>query len=264
MLVLLPFQAVMALASDPVAERQRELERTTGIITGRVTDAATGEPLEDVDVSARYLGDGTDAAGVFRIKYVDPGIVELIAWRRDLLPSSQRVKVSAGRTVSVTVKMVRGARACCRLEGEWNITLILDKERGVESPQSGKRVHGTVRFSSAIPDPLPDRRRTRGDPAVDEFGEYTVDLRPFFGTDITKFQTTTIFPGREGADILTEAQGFVYDGNKVHIDFIPRMSHGGISLTGRVSDASIRGTWIKRDYAPIYEGRFIMKRVLRP
>jgi len=261
LLLLLP---VLAPASDPVAARQRELAIRTGIIAGRLTDAVTGEPLEEVDVSAKYLGDSTDAAGAFRIMYLDPGIVKLIAWRRDLVPSSQRVKVSAGRTVSVHLKMVRAPRACCRLEGEWNITLILDKGRAVASGRAGKQVEGTIRFSSAIPDPLPDRRRTRGDPTVDEFGEYRIDLRPFFGAAITKSLTNTVFPGREGADILTEVDGYVYNESQVEIRFIPRMSHGGISLSGRVQGDSIRGSWIKRDFAPRFEGHFVMKRAQRP
>jgi len=254
----------MASASDPVAERQRELARTTGIITGRVTDAVTGEPLENVHVSTEYLGDSTDAAGAFRIMYLDPGIAELTAWRRDLVQSVQPVNVSAGQTVSVHLKMARAPRACCRLEGKWNITLILDKGQAAGSDPAEKRVEGTIRFSSTIPDPLPDRGRTRGDPTVEEFGEYRIDLRPFFGADITKSHSYTVFPGRKGSDLFTEADGYVYNGNQVEIRFIPRLSHGGISLSGQLQGDSIRGDWIKRDYAPSFEGRFVMKRAQRP
>ena len=264
LLVLLLLQPVMASASYPITEREIEFARTRGTIQGRVTDAQTGEPLEDVSVSAQYLGDSTDATGDFQIMFLEPGIVELRAWRRDLVQSSQPVKVSAGQTASVHLKMTRAPRACCRLEGDWNITLILDKGRAVGSVHAGKSVQGTVRFSSAIPDPLPDRRRTRGDSIVDEFGEYRINLHPFFGADITKSQSTSIFPGREGADLLTEADGYVYNGNQVEIVFIPRMSHGGISLSGQLEGDSIRGSWIKRDFAPSFEGSFVMKRAQRP
>jgi Carboxypeptidase regulatory-like domain len=264
LLVLLVLQSVIAQASDPIADRQAELARTTGTIAGKITDAKTGEALEHVSVSAQYLGDVTDASGAFEITDLDPGTVELTAWRRDLAESSQHVHVSAGQTVSVHVKMARAPTACCRLEGEWNITLILEQDRTNASAPAVKQLEGTVRFSPSIPDPLQERRRTRGDATVEEFGEYTIDLRPFFGDDIARSGITTVFPGREGADLLREADGYVYNGNQVEIYFIPRLSHGGISLNGQIDGDSIHGTWLKREYAPIFGGRFLMKRAQRP
>jgi len=38
------------------------------------------------------------------------------------------------------------------------------------------------------------------------------------------------------------------------------MSHGGISLTGKINGGKIRGEWIKRDYAPTISGTFFMRR----
>ena len=226
LLVPLVLQSVMALASDSIADRQAELARTTGTITGKITDAKTGEPLEDVVVSAQYLGDSTDASGTFRIMYLDPGVVEVTAWRRDLAESSQHIQVSAGQMVWVHLKMARAHRACCRLEGKWNITLILDQGRTDASVPAAKHLEGTVQFSPSISDPLPERRRTQGDATVDELGEYKIDLRPFFGDDITRSLTNTVFPRRKGADLLTEAEGYVYNGSQVEIRFRIVGQHG--------------------------------------
>jgi hypothetical protein len=111
---------------------------------------------------------------------------------------------------------------------------------------------------------LLDRRRTRGDPTVDEFGEYRIDLRPFFGPDFAGSASYTVFEGREGADLLTEAEGHVYNDRQVEINFIPRLSHGGLSLGGVIRGDSIRGTWFKREYGSRFEGSFVMKRARSP
>lgn len=96
---------------------------------------------------------------------------------------------------------------------------------------------------------------------LDEFGEYDIDLQPFFGDNIAgEVASTTVFGGRPGANILTEADGYVHHGNQVVISLIPRMSHGGLSLEGTIERDKIRGSWLKRDYAPTESGRFIMVR----
>jgi len=136
------------------------------------------------------------------------------------------------------------------------------RESGQLSAAHGTEVVGAITFSPDAPDPFPEARR-RGpssDPTLDEFGTYDIDLRPILGEDITRATSNTVFPGRPGSDILKEAEGFVHHRNKVDINLIPRMSHGGISLTGMIDGDEVRGEWIKRDYAPSVSGTFLMRR----
>src|SRR2546426_12358096 len=88
-------------------QRREMLDRTTGTIVGTVREAGTNQPLEGVSVSAQYLGDQTDATGRFRIRYINPGEAEVTAWRRDLIETSQRVRVHAARETAINLSIER-------------------------------------------------------------------------------------------------------------------------------------------------------------
>ncbi len=167
----------------------------------------------------------------------------------------------AARETAIDLSIARSRPPCCRLAGTWSVRLVL-RESGQLSAAHGTEVVGAITFSPDAPDPFPEARR-RGpssDPTLDEFGTYDIDLRPILGEDITRATSNTVFPGRPGSDILKEAEGFVHHRNKVDINLIPRMSHGGISLTGMIDGDEVRGEWIKRDYAPSVSGTFLMRR----
>jgi hypothetical protein len=244
-----------------VEQRREMLDRTTGTIIGTVREAGTKQPLEGVFVSAQYLGDRTDENGRFRIYYIKPGDVEVTAWRRDLIETSGRIRVLATREAAIDLSMERSSTACCSLAGTWSVRLVL-REPGQVPARRATEVVGAITFSPDTADPFLEARR-RGpssDPTLDEFGTYDIDLRPILGEDITSATTNTVFPGHSGSDILTEAEGFVHQGNKVEITLIPRMSHGGISLRGVITEDEVRGEWIQRDYAPTISGTFVMRR----
>jgi hypothetical protein len=196
-----------------VEQRREMLDRTTGTIIGTVREAGTKQPLEGVFVSAQYLGDRTDENGRFRIYCIKPGDVEVTAWRRDLIETSGRIRVLATREAAIDLSMERSSTACCSLAGTWSVRLAL-QEPGRVPARRGTEVVGAITFSPDTADPFPEARR-RG-PSSDP----------------------------------TEAEGFVHQGNKVEITLIPRMSHGGISLRGVITDDEVRGEWIKRDFAP--------------
>jgi carboxypeptidase family protein len=242
-------------------QRRAALNRTTGTIVGVVREAGTNQPLDGVFVSAQYLGDQTDADGRFRLHDIKPGEVDVTAWRRDLIQSHGRARVLAAQETAINVTMKRPPPPCCRLAGTWSVRLVLREPGKLPGPR-GTEVVGDITFSPNAPDPFPESRRrgSSSDPTLDEFGKYNIDLRPILGEDITRATTNTTFPGRPGSDILKEAEGFVHQRDQVAIDLIPRMSHGGISLTGTINGDEVRGEWIKRDYAPTISGTFAMQR----
>jgi len=244
-----------------IAQRREMLERTTGTIVGTVRETGTNLPLEGVSVSAQYLGGQTDANGRFRIYYIDPGTVTVTAWRRDLMEASGRVGVVAAQETTMDLSMGRSSPPCCKLSGTWSVRLVLG-EAGRLAARRGTEVVGMMTFSPDTPDPFPEARQRvpSSDPTFDEFGTYDIDLRPILGEDIASATSNTIFPGRDGSDILKEAEAYVHHRDKVEITLIPRMSHGGISLQGIITGDEIRGEWIKRDYAPTISGTFVMRR----
>jgi hypothetical protein len=242
-------------------QRRVVLDRTTGTIVGTVREAGTNQPLEGVFVSARYLGDQTQADGRFRIVYIDPGEVAVTAARRDLIETRKRVRVLATQETAVDLVIERSPPPCCRLAGTWSVRLVLREPGRLPVPR-GTEVAGVISFSADVPDPFPEARQRvpSDDRTLDEFGSYDVDLRSILGEDITRATSNTVFGGRPGSDILTEAEGFVHHRNAVAITLIPRMSHGGLSLTGTINSDEVRGEWIKRDFAPGVAGTFLMRR----
>jgi TonB-linked SusC/RagA family outer membrane protein len=73
-----------------------------GSITGRITDAATGEPVPAAQVSVvgTTIGAGTNSGGQYTIRGVRPGSVELRVLRVGFSERKQTVSVAAGQTVT--------------------------------------------------------------------------------------------------------------------------------------------------------------------
>ncbi len=250
-----------------MAARSDELARTTGAVTGKVVDSVTGLPLKDVHVSAQYLGDSTDEAGMFELTMLKPGAVTVSAFRTDLLGSEQVVNVSIGKVVDTAVfRMEKAPGPCCRLAGEWNIALTMAK--GKPFSPGITRVNGTVDFSvmEKIRTMFGSSKREDGEP-VAEWGRYDVDLRPFFGEDFAAASSSSRMeaPWRPGSDMMTEVSGAFSSGNAVRFQFIPQLSHGGLGFSGVIGkDGVIRGEWVKRDFGPGYSGTFTMTRSSEP
>jgi hypothetical protein len=247
-------------------EERRQFPERTGTIVGVVRDAETGEPLRGVEVYVLYFGDFTNERGEFSISHLDPGRVELTASRRDMVEATVVTNVVAAKEARVDFTMVRTPNPCCTLEGTWFVELVLE-EPGRSPARSGAQAQGTLVFSRETPDPL--RFAGAGppsdDPTLDEFGVYDIDLRPILGPDIPIF-STTIAPGNADSDILTEAGGYVHHTNQLEITLIPRMSHGGLSLTGTISGDQASGRWEERGHrpgVPTVTGRFTMRRTKR-
>ena len=210
-----------------------------GTIVGVARDARTKQPLEGVHVAAQHLGDETDVAGAFRIPLLEPGEVEVTAWRRDLVRAHQRVRVLAARETMVELWIDRSPPACCRLAGLWSIRLRVEKSGRVAVPR-GTEVTGTITFATGTGD-----RARSDDPTLDELGSYDVDLRPILGDDLP----------RKG-----EASGFVFDLDHLEVTFLPRMADVGVLLGGQIAGDEIRGEWLERAFAPSISGTFVMLR----
>ena len=93
------------LAWSAVAHAQ-----TTGALEGRVFEAATGAPLPGVNVALRQAdqvrgGASTDAEGRFRVEGLPAGGYTAQATAVGYAPARQRVRVAAGETTSLTLRL---------------------------------------------------------------------------------------------------------------------------------------------------------------
>ena len=100
-LTLAAFLGTLATASA-VAQTPQQ-----GTITGRVTDAATNQPVSaaQVNVVGTTLGAQASQDGQYTIRGVNPGTVELRALRVGFAESKQTVTVTAGQTVTANFAM---------------------------------------------------------------------------------------------------------------------------------------------------------------
>ena len=88
--------------------------QASGIISGRVYDAVTEEPLSDaaIRVVGQEIGLQTDDAGRFTLRGVRPGIVTLEIRRIGYTPLFKSdVAVSAGKPVVVAIALTLTASA---------------------------------------------------------------------------------------------------------------------------------------------------------
>jgi TonB-linked SusC/RagA family outer membrane protein len=78
-----------------------------GTITGRITDAATGQPVSAAQVAIVGTNVGTQATtdGVYTLRAVNAGTVQLRVLRVGFAEMKQPVTVSAGQTVTANIQM---------------------------------------------------------------------------------------------------------------------------------------------------------------
>ncbi len=80
---------------------------TTGTVSGMVTDADSGDPLEDVRVKIRSVETFTDADGNYKLTGVKEGTSTITAKKTGYFNSSDRVDVNAGEEVTKNIQMTR-------------------------------------------------------------------------------------------------------------------------------------------------------------
>jgi TonB-linked SusC/RagA family outer membrane protein len=89
------------------AAGRADAQAQQGTITGRVTDAATGQPLPltQVNVIGTNLGAQTNTDGRFTVRGVNAGTVELRVLRVGYTEQRRRATVSAGQTATLDLPM---------------------------------------------------------------------------------------------------------------------------------------------------------------
>lgn len=245
---------------DRVFAHQDWLRDSTVPIRGVVRDSA-GLPIPGVGLVAGNLGDMSDTSGSFEIPYQQAGRVLVLASSPGYRPDSTIVVVHPPDTTLIRVTLRRAPPPCCSLVGQWHLVFQLDSSGPGQRP-TARSTSGTIRFS-------PQMRIARpfgtGTPPSDPFvhgmaGVFDVAFSVFWGTPIAPDVSTSVM-GPVTATFANEAYGRIFDNDSVEVDLIPRTSHGGVSLGGRLVGDTMTGTWVQRAYCCGAHGTVTMTRV---
>jgi hypothetical protein len=246
---------------DRIFAHQAAMRDTTGTLVGRVIDSASAAPLGGVLVSAAMLGGITDTTGAFVVPYLAHGVQTVVAERRGYLAKRVEVTITPPDTADLKIRLARAPLARYELEGRWGVELVLDST-GLRQHPTARRLEGELVLSQQFPSPWGLGRDT--DPRVRTIeGRYEVDLSPFWGAQVAPDVSTTVF-GPTGPAFTKEASAATFNDDSISVVFIPRMSHGGIALNGRLVHADTAvGEWFQRAYCCGASGRFRLWRISR-
>ena len=131
------------------------------------------------------------------------------------------------------------------LEGRWRLELYLGTPSAHTSPMAGQ-INGEIAFGN-----------TAWWNPSDRFGRHDLNLQSFFGNSFLRPASVTPF-GAGDTSMVTEVSGSVRR-DSVAIDFMPRIDHGGITMSGRFWGDSAMGTWHRRGTDG--DGRFVLRRL---
>jgi hypothetical protein len=141
------------------------------------------------------------------------------------------------------------------MEGEWTVTLVMDSPTEGKTMPTTREIGGQFVFSPRLP--VLDGEKPPASVAV---GRSQVDLAPFFGGPYAR-DVSTSMSGPVQADYFREMFARRTGGDTVEIIMIPRMSHGGLTLVGRLAGDSAAGYWVQNAFCCGARGRFTMRRV---
>jgi hypothetical protein len=236
---------------------ERRMRAGSPTLTGTVRDAQTGEPMHaNVIPEVGWEFAGPD--GRFTVHYLQPGRQTVRVEQRGFIAETRTVELVPGQTTTLDVSLRRAPPPCCVLDGKWHVRFVLRSRSLVGPEPRDSAVEGLLTFADSVPDPLHDRFPPPTNVRV-ENGLSDVDFTPFFGGRIARDVSTTVM-GATGGNFAREMVGQVFNGDSVEITLIPRISHGGVSMWGRISGGVVTGEWEQRAYAGGATGTFEMRR----
>lgn len=268
------FHAILVVAISACERQSEPSEGSTsttaapeinrGTVVGRVLDDRTSMPMPDfVVLLDDYPLAGSDSAGWYEVsldRFMEPGWHEVNVSAPGYIEERRKAWMSLGTTDTVDLRLRRAPPPVARLRGNWVVVLRFE-EKGALGPAPTRRVaEGSITFADSFPPVWPNRSAIQDTFVTHEIGRYDIDLAPFFGSQIARDVSSTTFGATEGS-FAVEVTGSVFSHDSISIDLVPRISHGGLSLSGRLRGDSIVGRWVQRAYCCGATGSFQMRRV---
>jgi alpha-tubulin suppressor-like RCC1 family protein len=203
----------------------------------------------------------SDGTGLACLRDIDPdtGVVIRVD-RLGFLPDSVTIRLRSGQVATRAFTLRRVERPCCRLDGAWRVHLHIERLNLQQPEPTSRSITGLFVFDRRLPDWTEFRGATVDSVVRYEYGYSALDLAPFFGGPYARDVSTTVFGG--GATLFRELIGMVPAGDSVDMTLIPRMSHGGLSFTGRIAGDTMRGRWTQNAYCCGADGTFTMHRAV--
>jgi hypothetical protein len=233
-----------------------------GTVVGHVLDDRTSSPVPHMTVLLDdYPLSGTDSAGWYQVsldRYMEPGWHQVNVGAPGYIEERRTVWMDHGTFDTVDLRLRRAPLPKARLEGAWTVLLRFERRGALGPPPSKRAVSGIISFADTLP-PVWSNRAPADSFVTNEVGRYDIDLTPFFGSQIAQDVSSTTF-GSTGGSFAIEATGSVFSYDSVTIDLIPRISHGGLSFSGRMVGDSVVGEWVQRAYCCGATGTFMMRR----
>jgi hypothetical protein len=249
------------------SESQRPPRSGDFPVIGHVSDAGSGYPLGDVYLAVdRAPIASTDGNGYYQIipsRWWPRGRHEIWAGRRGYRAFRDSVTFREGSTLELDIRLERAPRPCCRLTGGWSAEFTLDSAGALAPNPSARFVRGSLFFSDTLRSPDPHWPPSDSTLILTTLGQFAVDFSPFFGSAVARDVSTTVVGPTDEA-FFHELTGEVFASDSVEVDFIPRISHGGVSIVGRWIGDSIVGRWEQRAYCCGAYGGVVLRRIRTP
>jgi hypothetical protein len=145
------------------------------------------------------------------------------------------------------------------LGGTWVVDISLDSASPSRPAPRARNIRGRLLFS----DISESAAFGYSSPSNALFGRSTLDFTPLFGDRIAPSISSTVFGPTDSA-FASEVVAEVSASGLVGVQLIPRISHGGATLSGRITGGdSVEGVWEERAYCCGARGHFTMTRVDR-
>ncbi len=143
--------------------------------------------------------------------------------------------------------------------GRWTLEFWMDSAGAIGPRPTARYVRGQIGFDTLHAD---TGTASSGERWTRQYwpGRFAVDLRPFFGRQIGHDVSTTVVTPFDRTS-STEVETDYSKKDSIEVNFIPRVSHGGITANGSFYGDTIVGTWYMRAYCCGATGHFRMTRL---
>ncbi len=142
--------------------------------------------------------------------------------------------------------------------GRWSLELWMDSAGAIGPRPAARYVRGQIGFDTLHAD---TGTASNGRTWTRQYwpGRFAVDLKQFFGAQIGHDVSTTVVAPFDSTS-STEVEADYPIGDSIAVNFVPRVSHGGITASGRIRGDTILGNWYMRAYCCGAVGHFRMVR----
>lgn len=213
-----------------------------GVLEGTVRTDLGGQPMAGVWVATQLDITQTDSLGQYRVM-VDAAPDTVLFSARGYQTSSSAVRWGRKRPRRIDACLVRAPTEPTPLDGKWEARFVLAAGFAGDTIRA-RTVGGILEFADSIPN-------HRGPSQEDDwrlFGRTDVDFTPFLGGPVGPFKESRSVFGPVDDSFWTELEAGLPSDDSVWVYFVPRISHGAVTLEGRVRGDTIRGTWYVREY----------------